>query len=1276
MNRMLCALLILTGLCTSAAGETWHDRLYLGNGGWWPKRIPVALHNNMSRDARGDYASVRVGTAPGEADLAGERAETARVCDAAGNEMLYAIAAPDGTSIVAGPIPAGSTITVPAECPAQTGIIYYIYCGNPSAWQVPDFLVPAGVRNGGLELGSGSAPDQWQHDPPDAEHQAFWVTEQPHAGARCLKTVVAANATPSWIASRQHSIPVIGGAEYLMRAWARAENVIGNAGWYIHVGNQGDPMIINHVFGNGGATWPWHELTFSFIAPDNADRADLGTVLWGTGTAWFDDVSLECLTPPAITATASAPEILQIAEEGANDPWIPNSPASTIAWNCRAPVRVVNLREEPVGPLLAAVELAPVLAKLQGRANAGQARVVSNGLTVPHYLVNDLLLFDCTLPPRTARTYYIYFSESTAVPDVDVSDARDGSSVPGAASYAGLLASSHNLVLNPSFELGGTLPDNWTGGSANEHPPGVTMTLEDAGLFGSRRAAIHYPDSVQKAWTGWRQNVPVQPFTTYLYAAWLKCENLVDSTQLYAHYRNANGELCQSVQYANAGPAVSGTVDWTLLYGMFAMPPDIACFQLHLTMLATGNLWHDGVVLAEVKSVTTGPLELRSLPNGILAWQVNALVKVFPDTLPPQFPAAARITAARNEKEPLQVAFRSTSEIGNVLITVVPPAKPNGAALDDVDVKVAGFVSIDYKTNYYVIDLSPWRRKIPTSAGACDGWPGFWPDPLMPVASFTAPANTTQPVWITVAVPSRAEAGDYVGKVRFVWDHAVLAELPFTVHVWNFALPVENHVSAIYDVRQDGPWWSQPGKSTQETRREFWKFMADRRLCPDRIQPEPVFHYANGVATADFTAYDEAAGYYFNVLKRPHTYTPQCFYLFGWGHPPDVKWGEAPYEGPYPYPDVNRAILRPAYKAAYQACLRLYWQHMKQKGWDRKTVLYISDEPYDAQSEIIDQMKACCTMVHEVDPAIPIYCSTWRHVPQWDGSLDVWGLGHYGTVLPPKIKELLASGKRVWWTTDGQMCIDTPYCAVERLLPHYCFQYGASAYEFWGIDWLTYDPWKFGWHSYIFQTEAPGRTVWVRYPNGDGFLAYPGLTADSGMLPSFSSSAGSVGSDGSPASFPGPVSSIRMEQAREGCEDYEYLHLLRSLLVKSESVAVDSAEAAQAAQTAAGLVAIPNAGGRYSTKILPDPDAVFRTKEAVAAAIERLIPRFRAPIWPIEGDVNNDCRVNVLDLICVRNRLGQDTAIVDNTFADVNADSAINVLDLIRVRNMLGSKCP
>jgi len=62
--------------------------------------------------------------------------------------------------------------------------------------------------------------------------------------------------------------------------------------------------------------------------------------------------------------------------------------------------------------------------------------------------------------------------------------------------------------------------------------------------------------------------------------------------------------------------------------------------------------------------------------------------------------------------------------------------------------------------------------------------------------------------------------------------------------------------------------------------------------------------------------------------------------------------------------------------------------------------------------------------------------------------------------------------------------------------------------------------------------------------------------------------------------------------------------------------------------------------------------------------------------WPIDGDANMDCRVNILDLIFIRNKLNQPVGTGDNWKADVNEDTRINILDLIFVRNKLNTQCP
>jgi len=61
--------------------------------------------------------------------------------------------------------------------------------------------------------------------------------------------------------------------------------------------------------------------------------------------------------------------------------------------------------------------------------------------------------------------------------------------------------------------------------------------------------------------------------------------------------------------------------------------------------------------------------------------------------------------------------------------------------------------------------------------------------------------------------------------------------------------------------------------------------------------------------------------------------------------------------------------------------------------------------------------------------------------------------------------------------------------------------------------------------------------------------------------------------------------------------------------------------------------------------------------------------------WTMPGDTNDDCKINVLDLIFIRNNLNASPDSGGNWKADVNEDGKINVLDLIMVRNRLNTLC-
>jgi hypothetical protein len=611
---------------------------------------------------------------------------------------------------------------------------------------------------------------------------------------------------------------------------------------------------------------------------------------------------------------------------------------------------------------------------------------------------------------------------------------------------------------------------------------------------------------------------------------------------------------------------------------------------------------YDGMFMAECIPAKTGDPQTKPQKEDLIVWQANPVVKVFQESLPPTTANDLKIHMARNESEPLQLAIRSGKDFKKLQIKVSPPILKSGTTLsnflrncfrlgrspdkkysktlNNITIGCVGFVPIDAKSCYSSSRSPDWEFKFPNQKNGSDGWAGWWPDPIVPTSQFSLKANQTQPIWITFDTDAQTTAGDYQGHVQIFEDGKVIQERSYTVSVWDFEIPLRPEFPAIYDIRFKNIGFSN-WENSKEAHDQVLRFMAKKKLSPDTVQNYiPLKHGADGTISCDFTEYDKACKLYFDELQFKVSYMPHNFYIFGWGHPPKKFLGEEPYEGTHPFKDVDRTKLRPEYKRAYQQALKLYWEHIKKMGWEKYFVLYISDEPHFNHEHIVVQMQAICKMIHEVDPAIRIYSSTWRYCEDWDDAIDVWGVGHYGCYPVDEMKRQRERNNEVWFTTDGQMCTDTPLLATERMLPHYAFKYNADAYEFWGVSWYTYNPWEYGWHSYIRQSSTPGEYYHVRYPDGDGYLIYP-PTPDMGVSKE-------------------PITSIRIEAARDGVEDWCYLKQLQTLAEKNNDDA-----ARDLLQEFLSFSEIPNAGGRYAGRNLSDPERLMELRIGMGELIEK-----------------------------------------------------------------------
>lgn len=822
-------------------------------------------------------------------------------------------------------------------------------------------------------------------------------------------------------------------------------------------------------------------------------------------------------TAAGVRIQVRTPERLKIEERLGSADWNPLTGGGD--WRVRAEVRVVFMSAPKNGQALVTAYVARPVHMLRrlasGSLSAAQARVIDpvRKTEVPSVWAGDRIFFSAEVTRPGQQRFFVYFSPS------------GGTEAATEQVYSRMLRGPLNLVP--------------TAAGAKSVP------------------------------------IPVAPNGTYVFAAWLRTEGLVEgfpaqsaTWDLRGSFLAVDGKPVKNQKSFSALRSITGTTPWTLHASMVETPPDCASFQI--TVPKDDRVKQERVLLARVAAgivTETRAADSETWRADVAAWSVNPMVKVFPDD--PALPGGPiSIFLARNEWEPAQLALRSRVALKDVHVSFDSVHNSSGAELPVHAYKVV-FVPVDRPTAYYQTFVPAWCRKVPKGPGASDGWAGEWPDPLPPLKAFDLPSGRTQPLWFEIYAPPDAAPGEYNGTIRIEADGITAKRIPFKATVWNFTLSRAHHLKVVYDLRS-GPGWDVTEGDKPEVLRKWYKIYAEHRMCPDTVHPEPKFTFDKGQVHMDATVFDEMAHVYFDELGLNHAYTPQLFYAFGWATPLRPIFGLQPHT--------------PEYGKALQDAYRMYINHVTQFGWRDKILYYVSDEPFLDDNRVVADLRYEIQLAKAVAPDVPIYASTWRHSDKLDGYLSMWGIGQYGVFPPAKLAVRLKAGDKARYTVDGQQALDTPYLAAERLLPIYSYKYGTDGYEFWGGTWWTLNPWDRGWHAYIPESDNGKDYYFVRYPDGDGYLFYPGQN---------------VGLDE-------PVASLRAKAVREGAEDYEYYLLLDEAIRSARYRGVDVSAGEAALQAVRDLVSIPNTGGLRSTEIMTDPDAIYRVRQKVAEQILRL----------------------------------------------------------------------
>ena len=1182
------ALSLVSLVSVARAQAPWRDDLAHRGTGPWKGRVPITV---TATGAGAVPAGRPIQVSLAAAGLTGRAAEGVRVVGPSGFEHLFFVHQGGATGPRrTGPIQPGDVLTFGLDALASDAIaLYQLYSDNPTAFEVTEML--GQFDNGGFERGTwaDARPEAWVPGGFDADHRGEYLTAGGQNGPRCLHQSNGPGADANaWPQFTQRNLPIVVGADYTITASVEYDNVTvgGSAGWYVHTYRANGSMHVNEVRGfdgsSGGAWQAIPPITFTATAEDVSMA--IGTVLHAAeGEAWYDDVAVSVAEPALPAVVSLGAEERQDAPAALGESsWSPTQGGS---WPVRIDVRAVSFDSavsDPPPDKLMTIDLRRanhmVRRLFPGVSAPYRVHVVDPvaGAEVPGvFRVGEDELAVAILPdPGAEHRYFVYLAAES-----------DASGIDWAGFGALVTDPALNLVSNGDFEAAGSPPPGWIP-SDNADPGHVAVTEELTGVLGSRSVKLAVSAGANAGWPGWRQlNVPAAPSTTYLYALAMRTD--LPTARAYGHFDSPSAP--ETFISFEASERVGSVGQWAIYSGITSSPGDLTATSLHLTVDAaatTGSLEYDGVLLAPVLHGALASVEAEhdAALSGLQLWSASTLVKVFPDDPAPLSPATdLSAAAAAGEREGLQLALRS-SAADTVTATVGTLSDDSGHELPPVELSAVGIVPVDMPSAYYVSPVLAYQRARFAAPPLSDGWAGQWPDPLVPAdeatpstMSLAIGAHETRCLWLRVRVPPTAVPGTYTTTLD-VTSSGGTTSLPVSFRVWSFTLPSRPSSTAIFHIMSET--FPLPPGGYDQAMRDTYALMADYRVSPGMISPDPVFSYDGNVVTMDASRYLDMASYALDELQMNAAFTPWLFFVQIWAHRPSDLLGVSYLDDPA------------AWDAIYSSAYEQFLAAVDSRGIKDRYVLYMSDEPFCSDPLYGDQvaldLQHVAGLGFAVDPSVRTYSSTWHMCDNLIGAVKRWGIGQYGDFTPQEMQQRLAAGDRLWFTTDGQQVLDTPYLGTERLLPTYAYAYGVDGYEFWGFSAWSLDPWLHGWHDVNIQSNDGTSYYAVRFPNGDGYLVYPGhAVGRTGVVPS-----------------------IRLEAVRDGQEDYEYYRLLEACAASNPDAA---AEATQLLDTARALVPIPNAGGPRSLSIMPDPGAIESLRAAIGSLIDQKCPSIVLP---------------------------------------------------------------
>jgi hypothetical protein len=462
------------------------------------------------------------------------------------------------------------------------------------------------------------------------------------------------------------------------------------------------------------------------------------------------------------------------------------------------------------------------------------------------------------------------------------------------------------------------------------------------------------------------------------------------------------------------------------------------------------------------------------------------------DLPPAEHAQPLRISGARRETVSAQAVFRPLENVAAATIAVTHLRHTRQDSIIPAgNIKLQWVRYIDIDRNTSGIPPDELVAKAPSSI----------PDPYWEDATIGVNSNQAQPVWIEVRVPDDATPGDYKGKLT-VQAVNKFVELPVVLHVWDFDVPKERHLSTVN-------WWKFPGFGLEGTVEPFSPDYWDLLRCSCTFLVDHRQTHISGSLDLIVESGNTEKGYSYDTSRLEHFAEVAFETGIRQIQLHRVGYGTAGRSDPASRVKIDESNLR-RLAALEKVIVRRRWQN--------RFTVSIFDEPAVHHER---SYSAAVDLVHKTAPSV--LCMEAVET-EFLGKLDIYvpKLTHLN-LWYPQYDRIRREGAELWFYTCchpmgryPNRFLDQSLLKV-RVLHWLNYLYDLDGYLHWGLN--QYDR-----KEPLYTQQSISFEMGTQVFQGDRAVVYPGRE--------------------------GLLGSLRFSAQRDGLQDFEYLWVLENKLRK------------------------------------------------------------------------------------------------------------------------------